>query len=965
MKRIAAFLFLLLVAETTFAAFNEPPLKIGLLAFRPEMQARATWQPLANHLETTLKQTVELQLYDHTGLEVAVAQRAVDLVVTSPGQFLMLQHTSGLSSSLATLVAGKEGQESSAYGGVIVTLAERDDIASLRDLIGKHIGAISLLSFGGYQAQAFELLEAGVSLQKDDYLHFLGQPHDQVIAAVVAGRVDVGFVQSGLIESMAREGRLDPSLLKIINRQNLPGFPNAVSTRLYPQWAVAVMPQVDKHLASHIAAALLAMPHGSLGADAEVNGFEIPANYEGIEQLLHRLRLPPFDGTPEILLADIWQHYAAWILAMTALLLLLVSASIGLIVLYQRTHKSAAAITELNALLEDERSMFIGGPSVAFKWRAAEGWPVEYVSPNVKQRFGYSPEDFTSGKIPYTSIVHPDDLESVLREMEIHSDSDVPFFDHEYRIRCVDGKYRWVFDFTLVKRDSTDRVIYYHAHLNDISKLKKAEKKLHRYRENLEETVHQRTSELILARDAAQAANKAKTVFLANMSHELRTPLNAILGFSAMMRKDPLLPESEQQKIDIINRSGEHLLSLINDVLEMAKIEAGRVQLENRPFDLGAIVRDTTDMMEVRAQSKGLSLLIDQSSVFPSYIFGDEARLRQILINLLGNAIKFTQQGSITLRLGTRQKKVAHLLIEVEDTGIGISPEDQQHIFEPFVQLGEHGINKGSGLGLTITHQFVQMMDGNINLQSELDKGSIFTIELPLQEASEEDISKPDQITTGSVSRLAAGQPEYRILIVEDQRDNQLLLSKLMQSVGLQVKMAENGEQAVQLFQSWQPHFIWMDRRMPVMDGMQATQHIRQLPNGKQVKIIALTASAFDEERNEVLAIGMDDFVRKPFRASEIYDCLSKHLGVQYLYQDTVKPQQKADTLTSEKLAVLPQALRQQLRDALESLDSTRITAIISKISETEAELASTLSNLTKNYDYQPILIALGGVIDD
>jgi PAS domain S-box-containing protein len=478
-------------------------------------------------------------------------------------------------------------------------------------------------------------------------------------------------------------------------------------------------------------------------------------------------------------------------------------------------------------------------------------------------------------------------------------------------------------------------------------------------------TQKQIEAELIRARDDAEAANRAKSVFLANMSHELRTPLNAILGFSDMIRNDPLLPENEHQHIDIISRSGKHLLNLINDVLEMAKIEAGRVQLENAPFDLGGMVRDVTEMMSQRAQSKGLQLLLDQSSMFPRYIVGDEARLRQILINLLGNAVKFTQQGGVTLRLGTRQNKSAHLVIEVEDSGIGIKPEDQRHVFEPFIQLGEQGTSKGTGLGLTITRQFVQMMGGSISLQSEPNKGSLFRIELLLHEAKPSDISKTEQIDEGEVAGLQPGQPEYRILIVEDQRDNQLLLTKLMENVGFKVKLAENGEKGVQLFQSWHPHFIWMDRRMPVMDGMEATRRIRELPNGKDVKIAAVTASAFAEERNEMLAIGMDDYVRKPFRVSEIYDCLSKHLGVKYIYQSSVEAQQEVVNLTPEMLSVLPQALRKELHDALESLDSVSIEATIKNISAIESELGSILTCLSENYDYQSILTALGDRMDD
>ena len=462
------------------------------------------------------------------------------------------------------------------------------------------------------------------------------------------------------------------------------------------------------------------------------------------------------------------------------------------------------------------------------------------------------------------------------------------------------------------------------------------------------------------ARRIAEFANQAKSIFLANMSHELRTPLNAILGFSNVMLHDPSMPQAQQENLRIINNSGEHLLTLINDILDIAKIEAGQVKLENAPFDLGAMVRDVTDMMRIRADNKDLQLKVDQTSLFPRYIVGDEARLRQILVNLVGNAIKFTDQGGVVIRLGTTQDSTSRLLIEVEDSGRGIMPEEQKHIFDPFVQAGpQREDSKGTGLGLSITRQFVAMMGGHIGLDSVPGKGSLFRVELPLHRVTESDVIKPRQETKGQVAKLAPGQPDYRILIVEDQRDNQLLLTHLLESVGFQVRVAENGAEGVQLFQSWQPHFIWMDRRMPVMDGMEATRRIRELPGGKEVKIVAVTASAFSEQRNEILEGGMDDFLRKPYRAAEIYDYLAKYLGVTYLYNDEPKPQETSGGLTPEMLDALPQAMRSELIEALESLEIERIQSAIRNIATYDPELQSKLLPLTRSFDYSAILKTL------
>ena len=444
------------------------------------------------------------------------------------------------------------------------------------------------------------------------------------------------------------------------------------------------------------------------------------------------------------------------------------------------------------------------------------------------------------------------------------------------------------------------------------------------------------------------------------MSHELRTPLNAILGFSSMMRKDASIADPQRDNLDIINRSGEHLLSLINDVLEMAKIEAGRGQLTNTPFDLGLVVRDVTDMMQARAQEKGLQLIIDQSSSFPRFIKGDESKLSQVLINLVGNAVKFTPQGGITVRLGVKLDiKPQLLLIEVEDSGIGIKPEDQQAIFEPFTQLSQSTMQKGTGLGLTITRQFVELMGGNLSLQSTPGKGSIFRVELPLQLVTEADVSKPPE-EMGEVIGLAPDQPEYRILIVEDQIENQLLLKKLLQGIGFKVMLAENGEQAIKLFQSWQPHFIWMDRRMPIMDGMEATKRIRAFPDGKAVKIVAVTASAFLDQREELTKAGMDDFVRKPYRSNEIYECMARHLGVRYVYSNEHMAEKGTPAeLTQAMLQGLSPTLRAELEKTVQSLDSERINAVIREIAQHDAPLGKILEYLAGNFDYPAILRAL------
>lgn len=460
---------------------------------------------------------------------------------------------------------------------------------------------------------------------------------------------------------------------------------------------------------------------------------------------------------------------------------------------------------------------------------------------------------------------------------------------------------------------------------------------------------------LIQAREVAEAANKAKSSFLANMSHELRTPLNAILGFSRLLRHDSNMTESQRKTLDLINRSGENLLNLINDVLDMSKIEAGRLEIENAPFDLHTMLSDIIELVRVRAESKGLRLQLEQQPSFPQFISGDETKLRQAVINLIGNAIKFTDQGTVTLRLSAENtdSSHSHLHIEVQDSGVGISPEDQNLIFDPFVQVGLQNTQKGTGLGLSITRKLVELMGGELTVNSHIGQGACFRINLPAQLAKN---SATRESNPARVLGLAPGQAEYRILIVEDQMENWLLLQRLLQDAGLSVRVAQNGLQGIEEFETWQPHLIWMDIRMPLLDGIEATRRIRRLNGGDKVKIVALTASAFQEEHEQIMAAGMDDFVGKPYRPDEIFDCLSRQLGLIFTRAETAtEPLLVEPSLQYEDVSILPANLRESLRLAAVELDQEKLETLLVLVERQDPRLAKIITQMAKAYRFEEL----------
>jgi len=474
---------------------------------------------------------------------------------------------------------------------------------------------------------------------------------------------------------------------------------------------------------------------------------------------------------------------------------------------------------------------------------------------------------------------------------------------------------------------------------------------------------------LILAKESAEAADRAKSTFLANMSHEFRTPMNAILGFSELIRRDADLSPEHEEHLAIVRRSGEHLLTLINDVLDMSKIEAGKMVLVESNFDFAQFLDDMENMFRLRTEKKGLTLIFDCSGTVPEFIRTDETKLRQVMINLIGNAIKFTSEGGISVYIENKgtvsdDPNTCCLYFEIRDSGVGICPEDIDVLFEPFTQTasGEESA-EGTGLGLPISRKIIQLMGGDIQVKSVPDEGTAILFDIQVQIVdSAQVVSKP---RSAKIISMESGQPQYKILITDDNKDNRKLLAEVLKRVGFTTREAVNGQDAFDIWKSWHPDLIFMDIRMPVMDGYKAVEFIRKnadlKPEIPVPVIIALTASTLEEEKVTIIETGCDDFMRKPFKELEIFEMISKYLNVRYNYEDT---KQEADNdisdtdqqLSPSTIADLPTELVTQLKKAATETDIDKINQIILEINDINKALGDHLAELSYDFEFGRIV---------
>jgi PAS domain S-box-containing protein len=564
-------------------------------------------------------------------------------------------------------------------------------------------------------------------------------------------------------------------------------------------------------------------------------------------------------------------------------------------------------------------------------------------------QYGVDKDTFSGTFDAWKSGLLPDEQETATSEIQkaINGEKE---FNTEFRVVWPDGSIHNIKALAVVQRDDSGKPLRMVGTNWDITEQKNTE------------------SVLLNARQEAEIANRAKSSFLANMSHEIRTPLNAIIGFSHLMNRDKALSDAQQEYNTSIIRAGEHLLSLINDILELSKVEAGRVMLHPGNVDLQALLQEIQLLFKERARSKHLKFHIETAGNLPRYVIADESKVRQILINLIGNAIKFTEEGgvSVNTRVENRTEGISHLIVEIKDSGPGIPEHEQKNLFKHFVQTSS-GVNQGSGtgLGLALSRELAILMGGDITLASTVGKGSVFTFHLEIKAGV---INAHDPNRAKRVVCIDKGDKPYRILVADDKKENLNVVINLLKLVGFETIDALNGKDAIEKSEQWNPDLILMDLRMPVMDGFEATRRIKLSEKGSAIPIIALTANMFEGDREKIESMNIQGYISKPFSENELLGTIGNILGITYIYEeesdllDGRSPND--DEEIAKEVSELSESLRMKMLDALAVADIKQLKKIINGIEEDYPDLARFLMKLARNYDYSHLQKILNNLPD-
>ena len=947
-------------------------IKVGVMAIRGAEQTRKKWQPTIDYLSQNIPdRRFELVLLEFDNIERLIAQRQVDFVLANPGMYVEIEWVYQ-ARRIATIQNLRLGKPYTRFGAVIFRRYDRNDLQQLNDLKGKKFMAVSEIAFGGWQMARSTFENLGIKPHRHfAEIQFAGS-HDAVVNAVRDGKVDAGTVRTDTLERMAQEGKIELDDFVVLNPQQDRNFPFALSTQLYPEWPFASMPHTDSELAEKVAIALIEMSADDAAARAgKYEGWTIPANYQSVHDTLRDLRVRPYQDWGKVTWNTAIHQYRYW-LASSALVI--VALTYSAVYFIRHENREARLIQAQEELRESKQLLQLvmdNIPQLIF-WKDSNS---VYLGCN--QNFatvaGFKNAENIVGKNDFDLVWKPEETEH-FRECDRRvMDSDCPELGILESQLQADGREAWLETNKIPLHDSKGKVIGVLGTVQDITVRKQAEEALKRSKEELEFRVAQRTAELALAKEKAEVANQAKSEFLSNMSHELRTPLNGILGYAQILKRDRSLTPSQSKGINIIYNSGNHLLTLINDILDLSKIEARKLELRSEDLHLETFLAGVEGIIEMRAIEKNIVFEYKALTPLPVGIIADEKRLRQVLLNLLGNAVKFTDRGRVILNVSARDIEAAtqsenssgllnlqRFRFEVIDTGIGMNPQQLQQIFQAFEQVGDKKRQEeGTGLGLSISKQLVELMGGELQVSSELNRGSAFWFEVDFPILGTVD----EQFTETSQHQIIGyrGQKKH-ILVVDDKEENRSVLQSMLEPLGFKVSLANDGQQEIELTQKYEPDCILTDLVMPIKTGFEAVKEIRQIHELNGVIIIAISASVLDMDRQKSRLMGCDSFLPKPVDELKLLSLLQQYLKLDWVYEEISEPRVNASKIdiTNALTLIAPPLEELEILYELAMLGSMKKiqqrAIYLEELDEQYAPLASKLKELTRGFQEKAIV---------
>ncbi len=850
---------ILLTTFTLMALFAPPFLHatsreivIGVLGSRPQQESAALWQPVAEHLQRSLPGIViRITPLTYPEMEEAFSNKRLDFTLINPGYYLQFRERMGLTGVLATLVEQEKGRPLYAFGGVIFTRSDRHDINDLSDLQNRKIAAVDPNSLGGYQAQRYQLAKAGVSPPERNNQLFTGLPHDTAITAVLNGLADVGFARTGVIEKMVSEKHLDPTRLKIINRQQLADFPYAISTRLYPQWPFIALPHVKEQLARKVTAALLSMePPGNSTTGDGIYGFTVPADYEPVDRLLKELRLPPYDEIPLFSATDVLKRYNVQIISGSVTFITVIMLLFHLTIINRRltgVRKKAQKNEEDYRQLLDLTPIPIG--------IVTDDNTISYVNRRFVTVFGYQPEEIRT-VAHWMLRAYPDELTRLSattrwgEALACSKASNSPVPPNEYTITCNDGTEKFV-EISGMPIENSLLVVFH-----DITERKIAE---------AEQVTMQRQ---LLHTQKLESLG----VLAGGIAHDFNNILTAILGNAELA----MIRVGKDSPVQANLRNIEKASSRAADLARQMLAYSGKGKFVVEQINLNNLLQDMLDMLEVSLSKKAVLHFNLQPHLPP--IEADATQLRQVIMNLTINASEALGDncGAINITTGCIDsynnymkdiwqdeniEEGYYVFLEIADTGCGMSQETVTRLFDPFFTTKF----TGRGLGMAVVLGIIRGHKGTIKVYSEPFKGTTFKILLPTT-------NKPPEKTAADIpGRIWHGTGT--VLLVDDEESVRGTGMAMLQELGFTTITAENGRQAIDKFNRHPGiECVILDLTMPLMDGAECFRELRQI--NPHIRIIISSGYNELEVTTKFAGAGLTGFIQKPYRLSALREAL-------------------------------------------------------------------------------------------